>query len=26
MECNNVFHLPLAANQDVFKPSHKEET
>ncbi|MCH4569899.1 DUF3880 domain-containing protein [Bacillus sp. ES1-5] len=24
--CNNVFHLPLAANQDVFKPSHKEDT
>ncbi|OQR57216.1 glycosyltransferase [Bacillus sp. CDB3] len=24
--CNNVFHLPLAANQDVFKPSLKEDT
>ncbi|MED3125843.1 glycosyltransferase [Bacillus wiedmannii] len=24
--CNNVFHLPLAANQDVFKPSQKEDT
>ncbi|TKH09471.1 spore maturation protein, partial [Bacillus wiedmannii] len=24
--CKNVFHLPLAANQDVFKPSQKEDT
>ncbi|MGG5737847.1 MULTISPECIES: CgeB family protein [Bacillus cereus group] len=24
--CNNVFHLPLAANQEVFKPSLKEDT
>ncbi|EJQ52964.1 spore maturation protein [Bacillus wiedmannii] len=24
--CKNVFHLPLAANQDVFKPSQEEDT
>ncbi|MED0875637.1 CgeB family protein [Bacillus mobilis] len=24
--CNNVFHLPLAANQEVLKPSLKEDT
>lgn len=24
--CNNVFYLPLAANQDMFKPSQKEDT
>lgn len=24
--CKNVFHLPLATNQDVFKPSQKEDT
>lgn len=24
--CKNVFHLPLAANQEVFKPSPKEDT
>lgn len=24
--CNNVFYRPLAANQDVFKPSLKEDT
>lgn len=24
--CNNVLHLPLAANQEVFKPSLKEDT